>query len=62
MNAYLKEKSGSIKLSEKLMEKHGNIRCIVNLEMQVLDEGNWNERGVYYLAENLLDLKKGRRL
>ena len=46
-----------IKLSEKLMEKHGNIR--VNLEMQVLDEGNWNERGVYYLAENLLDLKKG---
>ena len=41
-----------IKLSEKLMEKHGNIR--VNLEMQVLDEGNWNERGVYYLAENLL--------
>ena len=46
-----------IKLSEKLMEKHGNIR--VNLGMQVLDEGNWNERGVYYLAENLLDLKKG---
>ena len=46
-----------IKLSEKLMEKQGNIR--VNLEMQVLDEGNWNERGVYYLAENLLDLKKG---
>ena len=39
------------------MEKHGNIR--VNLGMQVLDEGNWNERGVYYLAENLLDLKKG---
>ena len=37
-----------IKLSEKLMEKHGNIR--VNLEMQVLDEGNWNERGVYYLS------------
>ena len=36
---------------------NGNIR--VNLEMQVLDEGNWNERGVYYLAENLLDLKKG---
>ena len=46
-----------IKLSEKLMEKHGNIR--VNLGMQVLDEGNWNERGVYYLAENLLDLKMG---
>lgn len=39
------------------MEKHGNIR--VNLEIQVLDEENWNERGVYYLAENLLDLKKG---
>lgn len=36
---------------------NGNIR--VNLEMQVWDEGNWNERGVYYLAENLLDLKKG---
>ncbi len=36
---------------------NGNIR--VNLEMQVLDEGNWKERGVYYLAENLLDLKKG---
>lgn len=35
---------------------NGNIR--VNLEMQVLDEGNWNERGVYYLAENLLDLKR----
>ena len=33
-----------IKLSEKLMEKQGNIR--VNLEMQVLDEGHWNERGV----------------
>ncbi|MDO4293992.1 MAG: Rpn family recombination-promoting nuclease/putative transposase [Eubacteriales bacterium] len=36
---------------------NGNIK--INLEMQVLNEGNWNDRGVYYLAKNITDLKAG---
>ena len=31
----------------------------VNLEIQVRNEGNWDDRGVYYLAQNLCDLKSG---
>lgn len=56
-----------IRLGEALDEKdcvldlfvlvNGNIK--INLEMQVLNEGNWNNRGVYYLAKNIAELKEG---
>ena len=31
----------------------------IHLEMQVENEGNWDDRGLYYLAQNILDLKAG---
>lgn len=31
----------------------------VNLEIQVENEGNWDDRGIYYLSQNLCDLKSG---
>lgn len=31
----------------------------INLEMQVRNEGNWDDRSVYYLAQKLCDLESG---
>lgn len=31
----------------------------INLEMQVRNEGNWDDRSIYYLAQKLCDLESG---
>ena len=33
---------------------------IINLEMQVLNEGDWPERSLYYLCKNFVQLKHGK--
>ena len=37
-----------------------NNNQVINLEMQVINEGDWEERSLYYLCKNFTELKRGR--
>lgn len=37
-----------------------NNKQVINLEIQVLNEGDWEERSLYYLCKNFAELKRGR--
>ncbi|MDO4333642.1 MAG: Rpn family recombination-promoting nuclease/putative transposase [Eubacteriales bacterium] len=37
-----------------------NDNTYINLEMQVRNEGNWDDRSIYYLAQKLCDLESGK--